>query len=196
MKIRSTIENGLLCIVSISIAIMTLLAFWLVVARYVITNQNPHLQSLLGFIPERMFRFIIFTTITTEECLRLALIWVGLLGAAYVFSIKQHLAFGLINELFCTRFPSKGKGLNIFLSFIIIVFSALVLVWGGWMMVQKNVQQLSPVMLLSMGYVYSILPLTGVLICIFEFINIYESVIKKPDSYKPDDFKIKTTTLD
>jgi TRAP-type C4-dicarboxylate transport system permease small subunit len=47
-------------------------------------------------------------------------------------------------------------------------------------MVERNMKQLSPIMLLSMGYVYSILPVSGVLICVLEFFNLCDTAVKAP----------------
>ncbi len=196
MKIRKAIEKVLISIVSVSIALMTLMAFWLVVARYVVTSQNPHLQALLGAVPESMLHFTIYTTTITEELLRFALIWAGLLGASYVFSIREHLSFGLVNERFRARFPVAGKWLNVLLSLMVIVFSALVLVWGGMIMVGRNMAQSSPIMLLSMGYVYSILPIAGVLICVLEFFNLYDIAVKPPVVEEANDGAVKISPLD
>ncbi len=196
MKIRTAIEKVLVSVVSISIAMMTLMAFWLVVARYFVTSQNPHLQTLVNLLPEGALRFTIFTTTITEELLRFALIWAGLIGATYVFSIKQHLAFGLLNELFSARLPRAGKGLNIVISLLIIGFSLLVLVWGGWIMVQKNMRQFSPILLLPMGYVYSILPISGVLTCILEFLNLCEIVTRTKSSVEQESDEVKIGPLD
>ncbi len=195
MKIRTAIEKTLISLVAVSIAGMALLAFWLVVARYVVASQNVTIQSILSFMPQSVVRFTVYTTTITEELLRFALIWVGLIGAAYVFSVKEHLAFGLMNEILSRRFPVLGKCLNIALRLLIIAFAACVLVWGGWTMVQKNMRQLSPIMLWRMGLVYSILPITGVLTCILELFNLVDT-IKAPAVPPPVTDEVKISALD
>ncbi|MFO7852948.1 MAG: TRAP transporter small permease [Bacteroidota bacterium] len=99
----------------------------------------------------------------TDELAEFLLIWLGLLGAAYVSGQKQHLAIELIYKRLS---KTSIKRLNIFISILIILFAASVLVLGGirFVIINIKLEQLSAAMQLPMWYVYLVLPLSGLFI--------------------------------
>ncbi|MDT8402891.1 MAG: TRAP transporter small permease subunit [Bacteroidales bacterium] len=107
----------------------------------------------------------------TDELAEFLLIWVGLLGAAYVTGQKQHLAIEVINKKLSERNLQK---LKIFINILIILFAALVLITGGTSLVIINIklEQLSAAMQLPMWYVYMVLPLSGLFIIFYAFDDI------------------------
>lgn len=109
----------------------------------------------------------------TDELAEFLLIWVGLLGAAYVSGQKQHLAIELI---FNKLSESNIRRLNIFINILIILFSASVLVTGGIRFVVINIklEQLSAAMQLPMWYVYLVLPLSGLFIIYYAVDDIFK----------------------
>ncbi|CAM4030025.1 TRAP transporter small permease [Vibrio neonatus] len=105
----------------------------------------------------------------TDELSRYLLIWIGVLGGAYTYSLKRHLAI----ELLITKVKNKNA-LNITISLMVIAFSSLVLIYGGSSVVMRTLQfnQVSPTLSLfgsnlPMGYIYLAAPISGVLINIF-----------------------------
>ncbi|MEE4214757.1 MAG: TRAP transporter small permease subunit [Bacteroidales bacterium] len=118
----------------------------------------------------------------TDELAEFLLIWVGLLGAAYVTGQKQHLAIELINSRL-----SEGNliRMKLFINLLIIIFSLLVLLVGGTRFVIINIrlEQLSAAMQLPMWYVYLVLPLSGLFI-IFYAIDDIVNLLKVGKSIK------------
>jgi len=102
----------------------------------------------------------------TDELAEFLLIWVGLLGAAYVTGQKQHLAIELINKRLSERNLIR---LKLFINLLIIIFASLVLLVGGTRFVIINIrlEQLSAAMQLPMWYVYLVLPLSGLFIILY-----------------------------
>ena len=102
----------------------------------------------------------------TDELAEFLLIWVGLLGAAYVTGQKQHLAIELINKKLSERNLIR---LKLFINLLIIIFASLVLLAGGTRFVIINIrlEQLSAAMQLPMWYVYLVLPLSGLFIILY-----------------------------
>ncbi|WP_373277879.1 TRAP transporter small permease [Vibrio halioticoli] len=105
----------------------------------------------------------------TDELSRYLLIWIGILGGAYTYSLKRHLAI----ELLITKVKNKNL-LTIMISLMVIVFSSLVLIYGGSSVVMRTLQynQVSPTLSvfgsnLPMGYIYLVAPIAGVLINLF-----------------------------
>ncbi len=109
----------------------------------------------------------------TDELAEFLLIWVGLLGAAYVSGQKQHLAIELINNKLSERNLLR---LKIFINVLIIMFAALILAVGGirFVIINIKLEQLSAAMQLPMWYVYLGLPLSGMFIIYYAMDDIVE----------------------
>jgi len=79
----------------------------------------------------------------TEELARMLLIWLSLLGAAVGFLRMSHLGV----DYFVNKFPPQTKNIvEIIVYLLIAFFSAVILVFGGFLLVSSNLQtgQLSP----------------------------------------------------
>lgn len=113
----------------------------------------------------------------SEEVARYLLIWIGLLGSSYAYRKKMHLAF----DLFTNKATGKVKfWMELVIHFFIICFSVVVLVFGGWYLVQLTweLNQLSASLQISLGYVYFALPLSGVLMVIYA-VNFIKQIINE-----------------
>lgn len=102
----------------------------------------------------------------TDELARYVLIWVGLLGAAYAAGQRMHLAIDLL--------PQKLTGrarhlLGMLIEGIVLLFALLVMVVGGirLMALTLMLEQTSAALRVPLGYVYLVLPLSGLLIAFY-----------------------------
>jgi TRAP-type C4-dicarboxylate transport system permease small subunit len=111
----------------------------------------------------------------TEEIARYLLVWVGVLGGAYAVGQRIHLAIDLL--------PSKLDGrrralLEIFIESCIFVFATAVLVVGGaglvW--VTLDLGQTSAALQIPLGYVYLVLPLSGLLMMYYSAVHGFEAL--------------------
>lgn len=102
----------------------------------------------------------------TEEVARFLLIWIGLLGSAYAYRKNLHLAFDYLAHKLSKRVLRR---LEIVIHLLIALFSILVLVLGGSYLVQLTweLNQVSAAMQIKLAYIYSVLPISGVLIVIY-----------------------------
>jgi TRAP-type C4-dicarboxylate transport system permease small subunit len=131
--------------VMISLMIVLVLdVTWQVVARYLIGEASSF----------------------SEEVARFLLIWIGLLGAAYAYRKKMHLAFDYFTE------KAEGrilKWMNLLIHFVIALFSLLVLVLGGFYLVfiTWELNQVSASLQIPLAVVYTALPLSGLLILLY-----------------------------
>lgn len=102
----------------------------------------------------------------TDELARFLMIWVGLLGAAYTVGAQRHLSIDL---LAMSINPRKQKLLGVVVNLLIFVFSGAVIVTGGLKLIAKTLAtaQVSAAMQIPMGYVYVILPLTGLVMMFY-----------------------------
>mgnify|MGYP002624291821 CR=1 FL=1 len=102
----------------------------------------------------------------TEEIARFLLMWVALLGTAVAFREKEHLGFDyLINKLH----PEARRLAALASHLVTLTFVAFVMVVGGFSLVFETleVNQLTPALELRMGYVYVVLPLSGLFIVLY-----------------------------
>jgi TRAP-type C4-dicarboxylate transport system permease small subunit len=134
---------------------------WQVISRYVFNDPSTY----------------------TEELLRLGLVWLSLLGAAYSAGRGSHMAIDLLRDLSRGRFRTFLK-LLVPISFII--FSVYVLIMGGLHSMQISSKQLTAVLQLPMSSFYAALPVCGVLLILYAILNLID-VIKTPANEAPVD---------
>ncbi|MFA1016001.1 TRAP transporter small permease, partial [Dubosiella newyorkensis] len=94
----------------------------------------------------------------SEELLTFSFVWMALLASAYVFGIRDHMRMGFLAD------KIQGKGrivLDIVIEILILVFALLTLVWGGSAIMQLSMQQMTASLGVPMGYIYTILPVSG-----------------------------------
>ena len=102
----------------------------------------------------------------TEEVARFLLIWIGTLGAAYAFRTNMHIGLDLLPKKLTGH---AARNLHWLTLAVIIVFAVAVLVVGGANLVYLtwDLRQYSAVLGLPISIVYSVIPLTGVLIVVY-----------------------------
>lgn len=129
-------------------ALMTFNVLWQVASRFILSEPSSF----------------------TEELARYLLVWIALLGGAYVSGQQKHLAIDLL--------PSSLSGkpklrLQLFIRGIIMVFALFVLVIGGGKMVYITsiLGQTTAALQLPMAVVYAAVPLSGLLIVVYSLIQ-------------------------
>ncbi len=137
-KVREIINKIIFVIGAVLLIAITLTVTWQVVSRYIFNKPS----------------------IFTDELARFLLMWIGMLGTTYAFGSKSHLSMDYLHTLLK---PSIVKLIRIILPILGIIFVASVMVGGGTLLTINTMQQLSPVLFIPMGYVYLILPITGVI---------------------------------
>lgn len=135
-KIDKVIEIALVSIMSI----LVIDVLWQVFSRYVLATPSSFTDELAGFL----------------------LIWIGLLGAAYVAGQNEHLAIDLLLQKLK---GTKQRRLQIFINAIVGVFALFVMVFGGsWLVYTRfYLGVTSAALALPLGYVYLIVPISGIL---------------------------------
>ena len=130
-------------------AIMVINVLWQVFSRYILNSPSSF----------------------TDELARYLMIWLGVLGAAYVSGKNGHVAIDLV--------PSKlsGKAQKQFkrvVGILIILFSLTALVIGGSRLVYITyvLEQYSPALQLPLAIVYLILPISGILIIYYKLLDL------------------------
>lgn len=142
---KQILDKTLGSILVFLMAVMVVAVSWQVFSRYI-------LQSSSSF---------------TEEIARFLLIWIGILGAAYVSGQQQHLSIDIIGPKLS---PKKRMRLKIGINLLIILFCASVLVVGGSNLVYLNylLGQTSAALNIPLGAVYVVIPLSGLLVITYK----------------------------
>jgi len=114
----------------------------------------------------------------TEEFARFALIWMTIVGAAYLNAKKEHLSMDFLYQKFSE--PNKRKA-SILVEVLIFLFALMVMVIGGINLVYTtlHLEQLSGTLRIPLGYVYAILPFSGLLMMCYSIYHISSVFSKK-----------------
>lgn len=106
----------------------------------------------------------------TEEFARFALIWLTILGAAYLNGRQEHLSM----DYWLNKLPpdKKERRLKI-IELLMAGFALVVMVGGGGNLVYTTLRlgQVSAAMHVPLGFVYAIVPVSGLLIIFFSIHN-------------------------
>lgn len=114
----------------------------------------------------------------TEEIARFQLVWIGLLGASYAYRTKAHLG---IDVLAAKLKGNRKRLLEIIINLLVLAFAFFVMVVGGIRLVRLTfiLRQVSAALGIPIGYVYIVIPLSGVLIIYFALYFIIGAVLEK-----------------
>ncbi len=153
MTIRKSIDKALEWILVFLLSFLVIDVLWQVASRYLMKSPSSFTDELAGYL----------------------LIWVGLLGAAYVAGKGEHLAIDLLLQ---KSSPKRKLKLQMIISVVVILFAMAVLVLGGsWLVYTRFYLSVkSSALGMPLGVVYLVLPVSGVLITYFEIDNIYNMV--------------------
>ncbi|NJW52109.1 TRAP transporter small permease [Salinimicrobium oceani] len=107
----------------------------------------------------------------TEEVARYLLIWIGLLGAAYISGQRQHLSIDILGPKLK---ESNRIKLRSAINVLIIGFSFFVLIIGGSNLVYVNylLGQTSAALNIPLGTIYLALPISGALVIVYKIIEL------------------------
>ena len=149
MHLRAKIDKILEVFLVILTSALVLDVVWQVASRYLLANPSSFTDELAVFL----------------------LIWVGMAGAAYVKGKNEHLAIDILPDKLQ---PQNKNKLLVFINFLIIIFSITVMVIGGAWLVYTRFQmgQVSSALQVPLGYVYSIVPVSGLLMIYYSIDDI------------------------
>ncbi len=107
----------------------------------------------------------------SEELLTYSFTWMALCASAYVFGKRDHMRMAFIAD----KIKGKPKQiLDIGIEVLIMAFALLALVWGGFSIMMLSMHQQTASLGIPMGYVYTVLPVSGICIVIYAILNIVD----------------------
>lgn len=149
-KIYLTLNRIIETFLVIIFGLLVIDVVWQVVSRYVVGQSSSF----------------------TEEFARFSLIWLTVLGAAYINGSKEgHLSMDfLLSKLPAEKRAKRQKVIQILMA----LFALIVMVLGGGNLVYTTLTlgQISSALQVPLGYVYAIVPISGVMIIFFSIYNI------------------------
>ncbi len=146
MRFRQRLDKVLGLALVFIMTIMVVNVIWQVFSRYVLGTPSSF----------------------TDELARFLMIWIGVLGAAYVSGQNGHVSI----DVLARRASYKNqKRLKQFVRIAIIFFCLLAMVVGGFRLVYITfvLDQYSPALGLPLAIVYLVIPISGVLIIYYKF---------------------------
>jgi TRAP-type C4-dicarboxylate transport system permease small subunit len=151
IKFQKKLDRVLEVFLVIIMSVLVVDVLWQVVSRYILTSPSSFTDELAGFL----------------------LIWVGVLGAAYVSGKKEHLAIDILIQ---KSPPARQKKLQYLIHSLVFLFAFSVMVIGGIILVYTRfvLEVKSAALQLPLGFVYIVLPISGLLIMFYELLHILE----------------------
>lgn len=131
--------------------------------------------TIVGFL-QVFFRVFLKNPISwSEELCRYLFVWSTMLGAVVVSANHEHFKVDFLINLLPKYLQSVIK----YFSFILVtVFSCVLIVFGIKLMIANQIR-VSPALGIKMSYVYTILPLNGILVILHVFESIYMQARQK-----------------
>ncbi|MBG2876918.1 TRAP transporter small permease [Proteus alimentorum] len=130
------------------VGLMTILVTYQVVTRYLFNDPSA----------------------VSEVLSRYLFIWLILIGSAYVFGLREHIAITFMRD----RMPNKVRiCLEILGEFATTVFVLLVLTIGGYIGMSRQMGQLDSALQIPIGVIYAAIPISGVLSVFYCLYNQY-----------------------
>jgi len=151
IKFEQTLNKVLEVTMVILMSVLVIDVLWQVFSRYLLSSPSSFTDELAGFL----------------------LIWVGVLGAAYVAGKKEHLAIDILLQ---RSPPARQKRLQYLIHTLVFLFALFVMVIGGVILMYTRfvLQVKSAALQLPLGYVYIILPISGLIIMFYEVFHMVE----------------------
>ncbi|MGB5227561.1 MAG: TRAP transporter small permease [Eudoraea sp.] len=149
MEIRNKIDKVLAKLLIIIMSIMVINVLWQVFSRYFLGAPSS----------------------ITDELARYLMIWIGILGAAYVSGQNKHVAIDVLPSRLSVKTQKK---LKLIVRILIILFCLFALVIGGSRLVYVTfvLDQYSPALQVPLAVVYMIIPISGLLIIYYKLSDI------------------------
>ncbi len=148
-KLRKGIDKILSYACAIAFALMVIVATYQVVVRYVFNSPST----------------------VSEELLTYSFTWMALLSSALVFGKRDHMRMGFVAD----KLTGTAKVvLEVVIELLIMLMVAAIMIFGGYSIVQLTMTQVTASLGIPMGIVYTIIPISGILIFVYGILNIID----------------------
>jgi TRAP-type C4-dicarboxylate transport system permease small subunit len=151
MKFEQRLNKILEVFLVILMSVLVVDVLWQVFSRYLLASPSSFTDELAGYL----------------------LIWVGMLGAAYVAGRQEHLAIDIVLQ---RSKPAAKKRSSLIIHLMILFFAVAVMVVGGIILMYTRfvLEVKSAALQLPLGYVYIVMPISGLIIVYYKILHIQE----------------------
>lgn len=162
MKIRGLLDICLGALSSVIFMLLVVIGTYQIVVRYLFNSPST----------------------VSEELLTYGFTWMALLAAAYVFGKREHMRMGFLAD----KLTGTGRlVLEVIIELIVLVFAAVVMVYGGNEIVRLTMSQKTASLGIAMGVVYVAVLVSGICIVLYSVLNICALVTgNEPKSAEAD----------
>lgn len=155
MKVLHTVRDVLMRAIALAaillFSFMTVVGTWQIVSRYVFNSPST----------------------VSEELLTYSFAWLSLVATAYVFGKRDHMRMAFLAD---RAGGNTRRCLEALAELFSLAFAAVVMVYGGVEITKLTMTQVTASLQVPMGYVYAILPASGILIVYFSFVNLLDTL--------------------
>ncbi|MAS68565.1 MAG: TRAP transporter permease DctQ [Flavobacteriaceae bacterium] len=149
MNFRTRVNRILGYFLSLIMGVMVLNVLWQVFSRFVLISPSSF----------------------TDELARYLMIWLSILGAAYVSGKRMHVAIDILPTKLNKENQDKLKTV---INIIVIIFCFTTFVIGGSRLVYitYTLEQFSPALQIPLALVYVVIPISGLIIIFYKLLDI------------------------
>lgn len=149
MTLRQKVDKILSIVLIVIMGVMVINVLWQVFTRFIVGTPSSF----------------------TDELARYLMIWLGILGAAYVSGKNMHVAIDVLQQKASVKNQRK---LKLLVCGLVIAFALLAMVIGGLRLVYITyiLDQQSPALQIPLALVYLAIPLSGILIIYYKISDI------------------------
>ncbi len=147
LSLRKGIDTVLSCVTAVIFAFMVCIGTYQIVTRYFFNRPST----------------------VSEELLTYSFTWMALLASAYVFGKRDHMRMGFLADKVT---GSARRVLETVIELLVMLMVGGIMVYGGSAIMKLTMTQKTASLGIPMGVIYTILPLSGVLILIYGVLNI------------------------
>ena len=122
-------------------------------------------------------RYVMLNSISwSEEAIRYMAVWMTFLGVASASWLDEHMDMNLLDTLQNATFQKFHRA---FLHLLTMIFGAIVL-WQGSIYVKLNGMQTAPTTGVAMAWIYSAIPIGGLLVVLVSLVKLYDCFTPPP----------------
>ena len=153
-KLRRIIDKFLEVICAVLFGAMVVICTYQVVVRYFFNSPST----------------------VSEELLTYTFTWMALFASTLVFGKRDHMRMGFVADKLT---GTKRMILEVIIELLIFAFTFIILVYGGVSITKLAFAQVTASLGIPMGAVYLVIPICGVIILIYNVLNIIDIVRAK-----------------
>lgn len=147
--LRNLLNTILNLLAGLSLTVMVVLTTYQVITRYIFNAPSTWSEELVGYL----------------------FAWSTMFGAAIVSGECGHMNIPILVDKFN---PPMRKALHIFAEVIALLFSASILVLGGFQVSSLAMGQMTSSLGIAIGTFYWVMPICGVIMTLFAVLNIID----------------------